>query len=100
MNGNRAALHDLLAILKKPALKDPAPPHNFYRANFNLDDLTDRKWYAVEEHHPNHTWQSKFTLGILCFAVYDSWVYGTKAEFSSWLDWRMQIAEKLYKYNV
>lgn len=30
---------------------DPAPPHIFYRAWFNLVDLVDKKWYSVEEHH-------------------------------------------------
>jgi len=54
MNGSRVALNDLLEMLKEPALKDPAPLHNFYCAHFNLDDLTDCKWYAVEECHPNH----------------------------------------------
>lgn len=100
MNTNRAALSDLLAVLLQPALKDPAPLHNFYRAHFNLDDLTDRKWYAVEEHHPNHSWKSKFTLSILRFAVYDAWVFGTKAEYSCWKNWRMTLAQKLYKFDM
>ena len=96
MNSGRASLHDLLDTLRKPALKDPAPLHSFYRANFNLDDLTDRKWYAVEESHPNHNWKSKFLLGILRFAVYDAWVYSTKAEYSDWKTWRSDIAQILY----
>ena len=95
MNSNRVALNDLLEALKRPAIKDPAPLHNFYRAHFNLDDLTDRKWYAVEECHPNHEWKSKFTLGILRFAVYDAWVHSTKAEYLDWKTWQMNVAQKL-----
>ena len=99
MNDGRSNLHDLLSALQQPALKDPAPLHVFYRAHFNLDDLTDRKWYAVEEHHPNHCWKSKFTLGILRFAVYDAWVHSTKAEYLPWKEWRMKIAQILYNYS-
>ena len=43
MNSDRTELHDLLAALKKPALKNPAPLHTFYHTHFNLDDLTDHK---------------------------------------------------------
>ena len=99
MNSSRSALHDLEATLLKPAFKNPAPLHNFYVAHFNLDDLTDRKWYAVEENHPNHNWCSKIVLGILRFAVYNSWVHGTKAEVMSWKSWRIAVATKLYQYK-
>ena len=98
MNAKQQLLNNLLQVLKKPALKDPASLHAFYWTNFNLDDLTDRKWYAVEECHSNHYWQSKFTLGILCFAVYDAWIYFTKANYASWKDWCMDLATKLYHF--
>ena len=54
MNSARNAINDMLEVLKKPAIKDPAPLHNFYCTHFNLDDLTDKKWYAVEKCHLNH----------------------------------------------
>jgi hypothetical protein len=47
IHSKRTTVNNLLAVLKKPALKDPA-------THFNLDDLTDCKWYAVEECHSNH----------------------------------------------
>jgi hypothetical protein len=87
MNSNRSAVNDLLEAIKKSGLKSPVPLHDFYVSHFNLDDLTNHKWYAVEETHPNHHWKSKFVLGILCFAVYDTWVYGTKAQYQPWKAW-------------
>jgi hypothetical protein len=74
--------------------------HDFYVSHFNLDDLTDRKWYTVEETHFNHHWKSKFVLGILCFTVYNTWVYDTKAQYQLWKAWWMDIAQKLYIYTV
>ena len=53
MNGNISAVNDLLHVLKQPAIKDSALLHNFYHAHFNLNNLTDCKWYAVEKCHPN-----------------------------------------------
>ena len=99
MNEKRSEINDILDELRKPAIPDPAPLHDFYVSHFNLDDLTNRKWYAVEETHPNHNWKSKFTLGILRFAVYDAWVYGTKGQYLPWLDWRKEIAQILYNYG-
>jgi len=66
-------------------LADPAPLHEFYRDYFNLVDLVD-KW-----------WQTKMILAILCNAVINSWVYGNKSKFETWISWRNTLAEQLLK---
>ena len=43
MNSDRIELHNLLATLKKFALKNLASLHTFYCTHFNLNDLTDYK---------------------------------------------------------
>lgn len=62
----------------------PAPAHDFYKAHFNFDDLVNRKWYAVEETHPNLSWKSKMILALMCFMVYDVWVHSTRSVCKRW----------------
>ena len=58
-------LQQLMTILDKKWLQDPAPIHTFYRSHFNLIDLIDRYWYRVADHQQNHCWKSKMILAIL-----------------------------------
>jgi hypothetical protein len=55
-------------------MTDSTPIYDFYKAHFNLDDLTDHKWYAVEEYHSNHNWKCKMVLVLLHFMVYDGYI--------------------------
>ena len=51
MNKQLSEVETLYHHVQHNSLKDPAPPHKFYREHFNAVDLADRKWYAVEDHH-------------------------------------------------
>ena len=74
------------------SLADPAPLHNHYRSWFNLIDLVDRKWYAVESHHQQYQWRSKMIQAILRYAVLNAWVYAAQINFHKWKDWRKTVA--------
>ena len=43
LNRDASAIEKVEQELTKQWIADPAPIHNFYKAFFNLDDLTDRK---------------------------------------------------------
>ena len=66
-------VEQIITEISKPANIDPAPIHDFYRANFNLIDLVDRRWYSTEEHHAHHSWQTKLVLAMLRLAVMNAW---------------------------
>lgn len=93
-----------LNLLKKSLvtmhLSDPAPLHDFYRSWFNLVDLVDRKWYAVEEHYPNQNWKSKHILAILRCAILNMWTYAIRVNFQKWKQWRKAMALKLIEYDT
>jgi hypothetical protein len=78
-------------------LQDPAPIHQAYHSHFNLVDLADRYWNAVEDHHHNHSWKSKKVITILCFAVINLWVYSVHQEYFSWRDFQAKVAKELMK---
>jgi len=78
-------------------LADPAPLHEFYQDYFNLVDLVDRYWCEVEEHHHHKQGQTKMILAILRNAVINSWVYGNKSKFETWISWQNTLAEQLLK---
>jgi hypothetical protein len=84
-------MEELKKQIRALSFENPGPPHQLYRAFFNLVDLADRKWYEVEDHHGNHSWKSKMILSILRFAVLNSWIYSTRIQFESWLDWRLTL---------
>ena len=69
LNAEVSAVDKVLKDIQSKWQADPAPIHNFYKAHFNMDDLNDRKWYAVEECHLNHNWKSKMIIAILRFIV-------------------------------
>jgi hypothetical protein len=90
--------HQVDAILRSissEAISDPAPPHDFYKEWFNLIDLADRRWYAVEETHHHQKWETKMILAILCIAVMNTWVYVTKMEYKKWKVWRKALLREL-----
>lgn len=95
LNQECSALDQLLVDIASKTSPDPSPCHNFYKANFNMDDLNDRKWYAVEEHHPNHHWQGKMLIALMRFMVYDAWVVSTRTEYELWLEWHEKLAKVL-----
>lgn len=88
--------YERVESIKRRVLTDhlpiPGPAHQFYRAFFNLIDLADKKWNAVADHHGNQHWKSKMLLAILRFALLNAWTYATKIKYSSWLDWRRELA--------
>jgi hypothetical protein len=45
------ALEALQMRIKTTSIFDPAIIHNFYCSYFNLVNIVDRHWNAVEEHH-------------------------------------------------
>jgi len=69
--------------------------HVFYRDYFNLINLIDRCWYAVEEHHHHQNWKTKVILAILLNATINAWVYTTKSDYLEWPAWRTALAQKL-----
>jgi hypothetical protein len=74
---------------------DPSPLNETYGDWFNLVDLLDRKWYAVEEAHQHHSWRRKLLLAILRFAVLNCWTYATGVEHEPWLLWRVKLAKDM-----
>jgi hypothetical protein len=95
----RNQLEELERYIKTKFSVAPGPPHAYYLSQFNLIDLANRKWNAVEEHHQNHHWKSKMILMILRFAVLNSWVYATKISLTKWKQWRFALAQEMLKYH-
>jgi len=93
-------LETLKTSLSTDNLADLTPLHEFYWDYFNLIDLVDRYWYKVEEHHHHKQWQTEMILAILHKAVINSWVYGNKSKFETWMSWYNTLAEQLLKNCV
>lgn len=74
-----------------------SPVHEFYREWFNLVDLSDRRWYSVEEHHSIHHWETKMLFAILRNATINSWVHSITEEYSKWREWRQMAYRNLMK---
>src|SRR5947209_291987 len=71
---NLTMVQRVVKFVEKKQFPDPAPLHDFYRAHFNLVDLTDRYWYKVQENHGNWKWRSKMLFSIMRFAMINVWV--------------------------
>ena len=74
---------------------DP-PVNDFYRNFFNLVDLSDRRWYSVEEHHPIHQWKTKMLFAILRNAMLNVWTRAYLDCYSCWIDFREFLALRLF----
>jgi len=81
--------------LSGQAFKGNGPLHESYKDNFNLVDLIDRQWNAVEEHHHHQDWRTKYLLFVLRFAVYNAMVHSKVAFGKEWLQYRTDIAKAL-----
>lgn len=99
MHQDVTAVERMMTSIQTTSLADPAPLHNCYKQWFNLVDLVDRRWYAVEEHHGRHQWKTKMLLALLRMAVYNSWVYWNTFYPRDWLYYRQQLAQRLMKYE-
>jgi hypothetical protein len=96
---NRGAVESIKNYLKTNQFADPAPLHNFYKEWFNLVDLTDRLWYAVEENHGNWRWRSKLFFGIMKYFIISVWSRFVAYEWKEWIDFRFDLADQLTQIN-
>jgi len=62
-------------LLRTHWIRGNGPLHDFYGEHFNLVDLDDRAWNAVEEHHHYRGWKCKYLRFLLRFAVYNAVVH-------------------------
>jgi len=95
MNHNLNIVKAVQKSLSTTNLADPTPMHVFYRDYFNLIDLINRHWYAVEEHHYHQNWKTKVILAILHNATINAWAYATKLDYLEWPAWRTALVQKL-----
>ena len=100
MNTNLDTMKQMANRLHSYAIPDPAPIHDFYKAYFNFIDINDRRWYAVNEHHGNQVWRSKFLQCILRYAVLNVWAHASKREYQLWKDFHADLAVDLATYNL
>jgi len=91
-------LATVVSQLRNVILPDSAPLHTFYRDWFNLVDLTDGYWYAVEEHHKNNSWRSKMLFGIMRHFIFNVWVFSSTLEYKPWIKWCSDLAEVLMNF--
>jgi len=74
--------------------------HVFYRDYFNLIDLINGHWYAVEEHHHHQNCKTKVILAILHNAAINAWGYTTKLDYLECPAWRTALVQKLLQLVV
>jgi hypothetical protein len=86
------------AILKG-SLPDPSPTHNFYRDWFNCVDMSNRRWYSVEECHAHYSWKTKMLLTILRFGIMNLWTSYLSKKFYTFLSFRTELAERMRQYE-
>ncbi len=80
------AVESIKNYLKTNQFADSAPLYNFYKEWFNLVDLTDRLWYAVEENHGNWRWRSKLFFEIMKYFIISVWSRFVAYEWKEWID--------------
>jgi len=88
LNTNVSQLENLLKYTENTWKTDSPPIQDFYRECFNLVDLSDKRWYSVEEHHPYQHWETKMLFVILRNATINSWVHSISGEFLKFRSWR------------
>eukprot|EP01105_Mastigella_eilhardi_P026312 TRINITY_DN7520_c0_g1_i2.p1 TRINITY_DN7520_c0_g1~~TRINITY_DN7520_c0_g1_i2.p1 ORF type:complete len:153 (-),score=33.93 TRINITY_DN7520_c0_g1_i2:25-426(-) len=93
-----AQLAETVRLLRDFYLVEPAPLHDFYKDYFNLVDLVDRRWNAVEHHHAIFNWKTKMTLILLRLGVYNAWAMMSAATGIEWLQFRETLAAQLVAF--
>jgi hypothetical protein len=86
---------EMRRALTERAFKGNGPLHESYKDNFNLVDLIDRQWNAVEEHHHHRDWKTKYLLLILRLSVHNAMVHSKIAFGKEWLQYRTDLAKTL-----
>ena len=99
LNTHLESILTAMKTIKEVALPDPAPLHDFYKAHFNFIDISDRRWYAVQEHHGNHNWRSKMLQFMLRYVVLNAWTHAIKIEYMHWKDWHGELGTALALYK-
>ena len=95
LHRNAHQVDHIFRTISSTAISDPAPIHDQYKEWFNLVDLADERWYKVEETHGHQKWETKMILGILCYAVMNTWVYVTNSNYMKWEKWRKALVKEL-----
>lgn len=92
-------LSDVEAMVKKFEANPPsekAPMNDFYRLWFNLVDLSDRRWYSVEECHKNYKWQSKMLYALLRYGIMNCWVMASGRHYQEFINFRDELITLLF----
>ena len=91
-------MHQLNNYIKSQYFSTPALLHDFYRSHFNLIDVSDGYWYDVNNSHANHNWKSKMIFNIIKYSIINIWVYVSKKQWMTWIDFREYLAKELITF--
>ncbi len=97
---NKNTVEAIKQHLQMVRIGDPAPLHSFYRDWFNLVDLADRLWYAVEENHGTWSWKFKAALSIMKYFMINVWSRSILEEWQDWKDFRANLAVQLVQVTT
>jgi hypothetical protein len=99
ISNGQTPVRRLIHSLKNQYHTEKSPIHDHYSTNFNYVDLADRRFYEVNETHPNQNWHRKLFLGLMRMVMINCWTHSVSTKGLSWLDFRQVLARELAEFN-